>query len=217
MLSKNEEDYLKGLYQLIAMSDIDKVGTNQLAQQLEVTPASVNNMLKKLKAKGFVKYKPYGKIELSPEGKSIAVDLVRKHRLWESFLYEKLDFSWDEVHEVAEQLEHIKSDKLIEKLDHFLGHPKTDPHGDPIPDAQGNISNIGKKTLAEVPTGETCRLVSVKDNSAAFLQYVSQIGLRLKSVIKVLERLDFDDSLVLEVDGKKLSVSQKFSMNVFVV
>jgi len=194
MLSKNEEDYLKGLYQLIAMGSSDKIGTNQLAQQLEVTPA-----------------------KLSEEGRSIAVDLVRKHRLWESFLYEKLDFSWDEVHEVAEQLEHIKSDKLIEKLDHFLGYPRIDPHGDPIPDADGNISQVGKKTLSELPTGTTCRLVSVKDNSAAFLQYVSQMGLKLKSTIRILEKREFDNSLVLEVDGKTISVSEKFSLNVFVV
>jgi len=217
MLSKNEEDYLKGLYQLISVQSENKVGTNQLAQQLEVTPASVNNMLKKLKTKLLVDYKPYGKIELTDDGKTIAVDLVRKHRLWESFLYEKLDFSWDEVHEVAEQLEHIKSDKLIEKLDLFLGSPKFDPHGDPIPDKEGNISKIGKKTLAEIPSDTSCRLVSVKDNSAAFLQYVSQIGLQLKSQIKVIDRQDFDNSLVIEIDGKKVSVSEKFCLNVFVI
>jgi DtxR family transcriptional regulator, Mn-dependent transcriptional regulator len=215
-LTKNEEDYLKGLFQLLYEDNFEKVGTNQLAGHLDVTPASANNMLKKLKAKALVDYQRYGKLELTDLGRQLAVELIRKHRLWETFLYEKLGFSWDEVHEVAEQLEHIRSEKLVEKLDVFLSHPAYDPHGDPIPDASGNYKIGPKKTLAEVKVGATCRLAAVKDNSAAFLQYVSELGLGLKSGIKVLERQEFDNSLRIEVGGRQLQVSEKFALNVYV-
>jgi len=216
MLSKNEEDYLKGLYYLTVQEKIEKVGTNQLAARLDVTPASTNNMLKKLKSKNLVDYKRYGKLELTAEGQAIAVQLIRKHRLWETFLYEKLEFTWDEVHAVAEQLEHIRSEKLIQQLDHFLGYPKIDPHGDPIPDAEGNIVVQKKRLLAEVEPGNHCRLVAVKDSSAPFLQYVSDLGLSLKSRIRVIEQQVFDNSMRIEIDGRQEQISEKFSRNVYV-
>lgn len=216
MLSKNEEDYLKALFHLIASQE-DKAGTNQLAQQLDVKPASANSMLKKLKTKGLVDYKKYGKLSLTSEGRATALLLIRKHRLWETFLHQKLGFSWDEVHEVAEQLEHIRSEKLIEMLDRFLGFPESDPHGDPIPDAQGNMNIRTKKTLAEVQPGESCRIAGVKDTSAAFLQYLTQLGLRLDSQIKVLEIIDFDHSMRIALqDGREIHISEKFSQYVFV-
>lgn len=216
-LSKNEEDYLKGLYYLSVIEQMKKVGTNQLATRLEVTPASANNMLKKLKTKSLVNFEPYGSIELTSEGLAIAVNLVRKHRLWETFLYEKLGFTWDEVHEVAEQLEHIQSKKLIKKLEEFLGFPKTDPHGDPIPDEHGNVPKPVKQKLSTLKSGEKGKLVAVRDSSAAFLQYVSQLGLALNSNIEVVRQQDFDNSLIIKVDQKELSVSDKFCENVFVV
>ncbi len=217
MLSKNEEDYLKALFHLIASQENDRAGTNQLAQQLDVKPASANSMLKKLKTKGLVDYKKYGKLSLTSEGRVAALLLIRKHRLWETFLHQKLGFSWDEVHEVAEQLEHIRSEKLIEMLDRFLGFPESDPHGDPIPDAQGNMNIRTKKTLAEVQPGESCRIAGVKDTSAAFLQYLTQLGLRLDSQIKVLEIIDFDHSMRVALqDGREIHISEKFSQYVFV-
>lgn len=217
MLSKNEEDYLKALFHLIASQENDRAGTNQLAQQLDVKPASANSMLKKLKTKGLVDYKKYGKLSLTSEGRVAALLLIRKHRLWEAFLHQKLGFSWDEVHEVAEQLEHIRSEKLIEMLDRFLGFPESDPHGDPIPDAQGNMNIRTKKTLAEVQPGESCRIAGVKDTSAAFLQYLTQLGLRLDSQIKVLEIIDFDHSMRVALqDGREIHISEKFSQYVFV-
>ncbi|MCB0608252.1 MAG: metal-dependent transcriptional regulator [Lewinellaceae bacterium] len=216
-LSKNEEDYLKALFYLIVESENDKTSTNQLAEYLGISPASVNGMLKKLRTKKLVDYQKYGKLHMTEQGRAIAVQLVRKHRLWETFLYDKLGFSWDEVHEVAEQLEHIQSEKLIRKLDAFLEHPSNDPHGAVIPTEEGEYRIPPKKTLAEVPAGEFCKLVSVKDSSVAFLQYVTKLGLALSSRIRVVERISFDDSLIIEFDGKQVQVTRKFAENVFVV
>ncbi len=138
VLSYTEENYLKGIFKLtIEMADKTEAGTNEIANHLGIKPASANDMLKKLKDKKLIQYERYGKSSLTKEGKKLAIEIVRKHRLWESFLFEKLAFNWDEVHEVAEQLEHIQSKKLIDKLDQFLNYPSTDPHGDPIPNAKG--------------------------------------------------------------------------------
>lgn len=218
MVSQAEENYLKALFHLTKETeDKHEAGTNELAADLNVTPATVNDMLKKLKEKGLVSYEKYGKITLTDKGRQFAVEVIRKHRLWETFLYEKLNFTWDEVHEVAEQLEHIKSKKLVEQLEKFLGFPQTDPHGDPIPNAKGEIKLIKRKTLMEVPVGAVCELIAVKDNSASFLQYAMKIGLGLSSKIKIVRRYDFDDSLEIEVDTKRSTVSQKFAENLFVV
>lgn len=142
-LSYTEENYLKGIFKLtIEMDDKAEAGTNEIAHHLGIKPASANDMLKKLKDKKLIKYERYGKSSLTKEGKKLAIEIVRKHRLWESFLFEKLAFNWDEVHEVAEQLEHIQSKKLIDKLDQFLNYPSTDPHGDPIPNAKGEWPTI---------------------------------------------------------------------------
>ncbi|MDD3772936.1 MAG: metal-dependent transcriptional regulator, partial [Weeksellaceae bacterium] len=139
------------------------------------------------------------------------------HRLWETFLYEKLNFSWDEVHEVAEQLEHIKSSKLVDQLEKFLDFPKIDPHGDPIPNAEGEIAFVQRKTLAEANTHTTYKLIAVKDNSSSFLQYIVKLGLGLSSQIKVINRQEFDGSLEIEVNGKRSSISKKVAENLFVV
>ncbi len=217
MLSKNEEDYLKTLFHLVSGEVGDKAGTNQLAQQLDVTPASANNMLKRLREKDLVDYQKYGKPALTDAGRAVALQLIRKHRLWETFLYQTLGFSWDEVHEVAEQLEHVRSEKLVDKLDQFLGYPELDPHGDPIPDAQGNMAARKKKTLSEIPPGQTCRITGVKDSSTVFLQYLTELGLNLQSEITVLEKISFDNSMRISLqDGKELQVSEKFTLHVWV-
>ncbi|GAA5222432.1 metal-dependent transcriptional regulator [Membranihabitans marinus] len=216
-ITKKEEDYLKGLMYLLWQNPDSKIGTNQLADSVGVTPATANSMLKKLKEKNWVNYQKYGSLSLTSEGKKIAIYLIRKHRLWETFLYEKLDFKWDEVHEVAEQLEHIHSDKLIVKLDQYLGQPTVDPHGDPIPDKEGNVPMIKKTTLAKMEEGKLCKIISVLDNSAAFLQYVSELGMNLKTRIKIISKQDFDNSMEIEVNSKVHRVSEKFTQNVFVV
>lgn len=217
MLSFTEENYLKALLKVTIDNNVEEVGTNELAAQLDVKPATVTDMLKKLKDKKLINYQKYGKIGLNDDGRKVALEILRKHRLWETFLYEKLDFNWDEVHEIAEQLEHIKSAKLVNKLDAFLNFPQFDPHGDPIPTENGELKVTYKKTLADTAVGDTCKLAAVKDNSAAFLQYVVKAGLGLSSMIKVIERQEFDAMLEIEVDGKKHHVSAKFAENIFVV
>ena len=216
MISSNVEDYLKAIFQLSSEDEEKKAGTNQLADYLRVKPASVSVMLKKLRSRGLVDYEKYGRIELTPKGWDIAVALIRRHRLWETFLHKKLNFSWDEVHEVAHDLEHIKSDKLIRELDKLLGYPSQDPHGHVIPDEQGNFNKEEKDLLANLEGGQKCRLVSVKDSSAEFLKYVTQLGLALSTEIEVKEIREFDGSLLLAYDDRKESVSRKFAENIFV-
>lgn len=218
MLTQTEENYLKALFGLTGTDEgKTEAGTNELAAVLNVKPATANDMLKKLKQKKLISYEKYGKISLTAGGRKQAVEIVRKHRLWETFLYEKLEFTWDEVHEVAEQLEHIHSPKLIEKLEKFLDYPQLDPHGDVIPNAKGEMKMPARKTLAQLAVGKTCKLVAVKDNSASFLQYVVQVGLGLSSKIKLVARQAFDGSLEIEVNGRRSSVSQKFAENLYVV
>lgn len=215
-ITRHEEDYLKALFYLIVERGNEKAGTNMLAEYLNVTPASANSMLKKLRAKDLVAYEKYGKLELTAEGRNIATALVRKHRLWETFLQQYLNFSWDEVHEVAEQLEHIQSEKLEEELDKFLGHPKYDPHGAVIPNAHGEYRLPKRTLLSSLKAGARCRLVSVKDSSVEFLKYVTRIGLELSSEFRVDEILEFDRSMIISIDGKSVVVSKKFSDQVFV-
>lgn len=215
-LTKSEEDYLKAIFQLLTEENIHKVGNNQIADYLNVSPASTNQMIKKLKAKKYVSSEKYGKLELTKEGKTIAVGLIRKHRLWETFLYNFLNFSWDEVHEVAEQLEHIKSKKLIDELDRFMNFPERDPHGEVIPDHQGKYTLKPKITLSSIAAGQKCQLVSVNDASVTFLKYVSEIGLALSSEIEVLEIREFDNSIRIRYNDREEAVTKKFADNIFV-
>jgi DtxR family Mn-dependent transcriptional regulator len=173
-------------------------------------------MLKKLKSKALVDYEKYGKLSLTEGGKAIAVRLIRKHRLWETFLFKYLNFSWDEVHEVAEQLEHIRSPKLMAELDRFMGFPQTDPHGEAIPNEFGEFDLKPKIALAALKTGDICRLVSVSDDSIAFLRYVSKIGLALNIIIEIGETRAFDRSMEIRVEGITHSVSCKFAEHIFV-
>ncbi len=215
-ITKSEEDYLKALFQLLIEDDISKVGNNQLAEYLKVSPASTNSMIKKLKSKQYVISEKYGKLELTEEGKWIAVRLIRKHRLWETFLCNYLNFTWDEVHEVAEQLEHIKSQKLINELDRFMDYPTRDPHGEMIPNADGEYALLPKVTLSSLQEGDVCQLVSVNDGSVNFLRYVSEIGLALSSEIKIIEIREFDKSMKIAFNEAQETVTRKFADNVFV-
>lgn len=218
MFSQTEENYLKALFHLTSESvNKSEAGTNELASTLNVKPATANDMLKKLKEKKLINYEKYGKISLTALGKKQAIEIIRKHRLWETFLYEKFEFTWDEVHEVAEQLEHIHSPKLIEKLEKFLNYPEFDPHGDAIPNAKGELKFQVRKNLSQIAVGKTCKLIAVKDNTASFLQYVVKVGLGLSSKIKVISRQEFDGTMEIEVNGKKSAVSQKFAENLYVI
>ncbi|MCO4815306.1 MAG: metal-dependent transcriptional regulator [Flavobacteriales bacterium] len=218
MLSFTEENYLKKLVQLtIFDEESSEVGVNKLALGLNVKPATVSDMVRKLKEKSFVNYQKYGKISLTASGKKEGMMVIRRHRLWETFLYEKLDFSWDEVHQLAEELEHIHSAKLINGLDRFLAFPEFDPHGDAIPNEDGQIKIPFRRTLTEIKSGKRCKIVAVKDNSSEFLQYVDKIGLKIQDEILIVNKEEFDSLTTIESHGKQMVVSLKFTDNIFVI
>ncbi|MCI4442560.1 MAG: metal-dependent transcriptional regulator [Lentimicrobium sp.] len=211
----SEENYLKTIYHLTNLSDSD-VSTNAIAEMMETKASSVTDMLRKLSEKDLVNYKKYQGVSLTEKGNLIAKMIVRKHRLWEVFLVEKLDFSWDEVHDIAEQLEHIKSEQLINKLDDFLGNPTEDPHGDPIPDAQGRMAKTDKQLLSDLAINQTGICVGVKDSSADFLKYLDKQEIALGSKIEIISKETFDLSIKIKVDTKELTISNKIAINLFV-
>jgi DtxR family Mn-dependent transcriptional regulator len=211
----SEENYLKAIYHLTAVSD-SEVSTNSIAEMMETKASSVTDMMKKLGEKGLVNYKKYQGVSLTDKGRLSAKMIVRKHRLWEVFLVEKLNFSWDEVHDIAEQLEHIKSEKLINKLDDFLGNPTEDPHGDPIPDAQGKIANTDKQLLSELAENQIGICVGVKDSSAEFLKYLDKQAISLGSKFEIISKESFDLSIKIRVNGTELTISNKIASNLFV-
>ena len=211
----SEENYLKTIYHLTTILD-SEVSTNAIAEKMETKASSVTDMLKKLADKNLVHYKKYQGVSLTNSGKLSAKMIVRKHRLWEVFLVEKLAFSWDEVHDIAEQLEHIKSEKLIAKLDDFLGNPTEDPHGDPIPNADGQIVSVEKQLLSEFQVGQCGICVGVKDTSSEFLKYLDKQEIALGSKIEILSKEIFDLSLKIKVDIKELTISNKIASNLFI-
>lgn len=217
-LSFTEENYLKAIYYLQQENDAHEVSVNDIAEKMSTRPATVTDMLRKLSEKKLINYEKYKKTQLSKTGLSTAIQIVRKHRLWEVFLHEKLHFSWDEVHEVAEELEHIRSAKLIEKLDEFLEFPRFDPHGDPIPNAAGEVRPASNTTLSESPAGRTLKLVAVKDTSSAFLQHLERFGLHIGVSLTIDEVLPFDHSVMVSI-SKALPVmlSNKIAANLLVV
>lgn len=212
----SEENYLKTIYHLTNAVDSDVCSTNAIAAQMETKASSVTDMLKKLAEKDLIHYIKYQGVSLTEKGKLGAKMIVRKHRLWEVFLVDKLDFSWDEVHDVAEQLEHIKSEKLINKLDNFLGNPTEDPHGDPIPDREGRIIKVEKQLLSELSGKNIGVCVGVKDTSSEFLQYLDKQEISLGSKIEFISKESFDQSLKIKVNGRELNISNKIASNLYV-
>jgi DtxR family Mn-dependent transcriptional regulator len=192
------------------------VNTNAIAGMLETKASSVTDMLKKLSDKELVAYQKYQGVSLTNKGFHAAKMIVRKHRLWEVFLVEKLDFSWDEVHEIAEELEHIKSETLINRLDQFLGFPECDPHGDPIPNEKGEIKKINKLLLSEVALNKEYLCIGVKNSSSDFLQYLNKQNIALGATFIVKERENYDDTLTVEVNSKMMTMSNKTANNLYV-
>ncbi|HEY9049682.1 MAG TPA: metal-dependent transcriptional regulator [Ohtaekwangia sp.] len=217
MLSYTEENYLKAIYHL-SDGGTKAVSTNEIAESMNTKAASVTDMIKKLSGKNLIAYEKYYGVKITRQGRAEALMVVRKHRLWETFLVQKLHFAWDEVHEVAEQLEHIQSPLLIEKLDEFLEYPTVDPHGHPIPDKSGRIQEIRQVPLSEC-FGKKKKIVirSVKHGTPSFLQYLSKIGIYIGAGIAILDRVDFDGSLELLIDGKKkVFISNEAAQNLLV-
>ena len=211
----SEENYLKTIYHLSSTAE-SGVTTNAIAEMMETKASSVTDMLKKLAEKDLIIYKKYQGVSLTNSGLLSAKMIVRKHRLWEVFLVDKLDFTWDEVHDIAEQLEHIKSEKLINKLDDFLGNPTEDPHGDPIPNKKGDIPKVDKKLLSDLQLNQSSICVGVKDSSSEFLKYLDKQKIALGSKVEILEKETFDGSLFIAIDGNEISISNKIANNLYV-
>ncbi len=218
VLTFTEENYLKSIYSIQHSNDIGEVSVNEIADRMQTRPATVTDMLRKLSDKKLINYEKYKKVTLTNSGSKLALSIIRKHRLWETFLYQKLQFSWDEVHEVAEQLEHIQSSKLIDKLDEHLGFPEFDPHGDPIPKSNGDVPLSSAQTLNKTESGVRCKIVAVKDTSATFLLLLERYNLKIGSLLTITERLAFDNSIVVKnEEGKTFQLSEKIALNLMVI
>lgn len=216
-LTYAEENYLKAIYHL-SEGGKKGVSTNDISGEMKTKPASVSDMLRKLGDKAVIEYRKYYGVHITEEGKKFALQTIRKHRLWEVFLVEKLNFSWDEVHEVADELEHIKSRILIQRLDEYLGFPKFDPHGDPIPDEYGDVRTRPRLPLNELDLHATGQIVAVKDSSAAFLRYLDKVGAYIGARIKITDMVEFDGSIEILVDNKKsIFMSKDVAGNILVM
>lgn len=215
MFSQAEENYIKAIYSLEVTSK-EGVSTNMIAEKMKTKASSVTDMIKKLSEKELVDYKKYHGTQLSIKGRKIATSIIRKHRLWETFLVNKFNFSWDEVHDIAEQLEHIKSEKLIDELANFLDNPTQDPHGDPIPDKNGELPPIKKIVLAALQTDESGICIGVQDSSSNFLQFLDKQGIALGQKITVIAKEPFDNSLTIKIENRELSISKKIAHNLYV-
>lgn len=214
--SSSEENYLKVIFQLSQTNEI--VTTGLIAKEMQAKDSSVTDMIKKLDKKGAISYIRYKGVTMTPAGEKNALKILRKHRLWEVFLVKKLKFKWDEVHEIAEQLEHIKSPILIDRLDEFLGFPKVDPHGDPIPDGEGNIYTKPNFLLSSALVDQRLQIVRVKDDSSDFLQYLDSSGLFIGVRLLVKQKISFDDSLELMLDeDRSIHISNKVASNILVI
>lgn len=210
-----EENYLKAIFHL-ELHLGSEISTNAIADRMDTKPSSVTDMVQKLAEKNMLVYRRYKGVQLTSEGKKLAANVVRKHRLWEVFLVDKLKFHWDEVHEIAEQLEHIQSEELIIRLDDFLGNPDFDPHGDPIPDENGILKRTEKKLLSEMDKNQQGVCVGVKESSPEFLQYLDKKKISIGTKIKVLGKEFFDGSMVIQVGKDQFFVSHKIAENLYV-
>lgn len=217
MHSFTEENYLKAIYHL-SEGNTMAVSTNQIAEMTNTKAASVTDMLKKLAEKKLINYIKYQGVTLTSTGVNAAVNIIRKHRLWEVFLVEKLGFKWDEVHDIAEELEHINSETLINRLDDFLGNPVADPHGDPIPDRSGHIKHKKLVKISEMQSGESGTVSGVSEHSSVFLKLLEKLGLTLGTNIVVSELIEFDGSIMLTIDqNTERTISREVAKNILVI
>lgn len=214
-MTLSEENYLKTIFHLYNEAEVE-VNTNAIAEVMNTKASSVTDMLRKLSEKKLINYVKYQGVTLTSLGREKAVSIVRKHRLWEVFLVEKLDFSWDEVHEIAEELEHIESEKLIDRLDAFLGFPETDPHGDPIPNKEGVFEKTLKTLLSEFDENEKGVCIAVKNTSKEFLMYLNKVSIALGDEITVLSKEEFDNSMTVRVNERVITLSSAVCRNLYV-
>lgn len=214
MYTLAEENYLKAIFKLSQITE--NVSTNQIAAELATKASSVTDMLRKLAEKLLINYTRYQGVSLTQTGEKVAINIIRRHRLWEYFLVEKLHFKWDEVHAMAEEMEHISSNELIDRLDEFMGFPSRDPHGDPIPDSKGNFKKNDLKPISAVDVN-TCGIISgVKDHSTAFLQYLEKQGLTIGKRITVKEIITYDNAVILQMENKGIQISRDVAINLLI-
>lgn len=212
--SSSEENYLKTIYHLQAVEET--VTTNALAEKLNSRAASITDMMKKLSAKRLIHYKPYYGFSLTPEGKKAAVTIIRRHRLWEYFLSVKLKFNWTEVHEIAEELEHVSNKKLIDKLDEYLEFPSFDPHGDPIPDGKGKIRPSKEIVLTDLPPNQAAKVCRVSNQSDELLEMLQFKNIRIGSRIEIRKQFEYDQSLQVKIADKLETLTEALAKNIFV-
>jgi len=215
MISRAMEDYLKSIYQ--AASNEDKVSTSNLAEQMNCSPASVTNMLQKLSELKLVEYEPYQGVTLTPSGSKVALEILRHHRLIELYLADVLGYSWDKVHEEAEQLEHVISEEFEERIDQALGHPTIDPHGDPIPTKEGTIAAPPSQSLWETPGGKKVQVYRVSDRDPEVLRYLASIGILPEVEISVLKKGPFNGPIHVQIEDSEHSLSEELATQIFVV
>ena len=217
MNSHTEENYLKAIFKLLEQTG-KEVSTNAIAEKVSTKAASVTDMLKKLAEKKLIHYKKYQGVTSTDKGEKIAVNIIRKHRLWEVFLVEKLKFKWDEIHDIAEQLEHIKSEALVERIDEFLNYPKYDPHGDPIPDVKGRFHERKSQLLSTLEKGANCIVTGVVDHTPLFLKHLEKSGILLGTEIKVLSITPYDQSMEVALNkNKSIHISNEVAKNILII
>jgi DtxR family Mn-dependent transcriptional regulator len=208
------EDYLKAIYEL--ESRMGTAATSDVADALAVAPASVTGMIRRLAAQGYLEHEPYRGAKLTDRGRRAALRTIRRHRILESYLTGVLNYPWDRVHDEAERLEHAASDELIERMAAALGHPTSDPHGAPIPTAEGTVDEPSQRTLADVTVGETATMVLVSDKDPSLLRYLAEIGLQPGADVTVVARAPFDGPLTLRIDGSESQVGPRLAEQVLV-
>ena len=215
MITLAEEDYLKAIW-AISLNTNEKASTNAIADEISTSAASVSDMLRKLQEKELIKYEKYKGVELSEKGNKLATSIIRKHRLWETFLVNKLDFNWGEVHDVAEQLEHIKSVELVDRLDSFLGFPKFDPHGEPIPTKDGDIPTTNTIPLNELQAGTKGKVMGVTLDEKSFLDYLTKLNISIGTKIELLEKISFDQSLSVKIENTNQHISNDVAKHLLI-
>lgn len=215
MTTQAEENYIKAIYK-ISEREQQVVSTNAISREIQTSAASVTDMIKRLSEKKLVDYRKYKGVVLTQKGRQLATQLIRKHRLWEVFLARKLRYGWDRVHDLAEELEHIGSEELIDRLDEFLDFPRFDPHGDPIPNSDGKFTLRQQLPLANLNPHQSGLVVGVREHSDAFLRHLDELGIALQKEIKVLEHFGYDQSMQVLIDGENRLISAKVAKNVLV-
>ena len=215
MTTRAEENYLKAILKLSEDRE-NSISTNAIADELSTKASSVTDMIKRLTDKQLVDYIPYHGVSLTEEGLKKAIEVIRKHRLWEVFLVNKLNFQWDEVHDVAEQLEHIRSTKLVNALDKFLGFPKHDPHGEPIPNKKGQFPRSFSQPLSVLSVGAKGQVIGVAQDNPVFLKYLDSLNITLGTMVKVIKKIDFDLSMEIKINDKHIQISNDVAINLLI-